>query len=53
MSDESKKVCQDCNHEAEKHDILKEPYGRLCISCIDEGGWIHVEIFFNDYKFIF
>ena len=38
MSDEVKKICQDCNHEAEKHDILKEPYGRLCISCIDEGG---------------
>ena len=40
MSDEPKKVCQDCNHEAEKHDILKEPYGRLCISCIDEGGLV-------------
>lgn len=30
--------CKDCGHEVEKHNVLKEPYGRLCISCVDGGN---------------
>ncbi|HJJ25443.1 MAG: hypothetical protein MT334_00985 [Candidatus Nitrosopumilus limneticus] len=38
MSDERQKTCNDCNHEENKHDILREPYGRLCLGCFDGGS---------------
>lgn len=38
MSDERQKTCNDCNHEENKHDILREPYGRLCLGCFDDGS---------------
>ena len=34
MTDE----CNDCGHDIANHNVLKEPYGRLCISCIDGGS---------------
>jgi hypothetical protein len=27
--------CGDCGHEIVKHNVLKESFGRLCISCVD------------------
>ena len=30
--------CNDCGHEIAQHNVLKEPYGRLCISCVDGGN---------------
>ena len=54
MSEEQQKVCNDCNHEESIHDVLREPYGRLCTGCLDGGNNdIHVEIFLNDYKLFF
>jgi hypothetical protein len=38
MSDEQQKMCNDCNHEENRHDILKEPYGHLCTGCFDDGN---------------
>ena len=38
MSDEVKDACTGCSHDKEKHDVLKEPYGRLCIACVDDGS---------------
>ena len=23
-------------HEKQNHNVLREPYGRLCVSCVDE-----------------
>ena len=36
MSGEITKGCKDCGHEEGKHNVLREPYGRLCVSCMDE-----------------
>jgi len=38
MSEEPQKVCNDCNHEESIHDVLREPYGRLCTGCLDGGN---------------
>ena len=38
MSEEQQKVCNDCNHEESIHDVLREPYGRLCTGCLDDGN---------------
>jgi len=38
MSDEQQKICNDCNHGEDIHDILREPYGRLCTGCLDGGN---------------
>ena len=38
MSDEPQKMCSACNHEENKHNILREPFGLLCVSCMDDGN---------------
>ena len=38
MSDEQQTMCNNCNHEEKRHDILKEPYGHLCVGCFDDGN---------------
>lgn len=38
MSDQQQKICNDCSHEENRHDILKEPYGHLCTGCFDDGN---------------
>ena len=36
MSGENPKGCKNCGHEEKNHNVLREPYGRLCGSCFDE-----------------
>ena len=38
MSEDQQKMCSGCNHEENIHDVLREPYGRLCTGCIDSGS---------------
>jgi len=38
MADEQQNTCNDCNHEIDKHNMLREPYGRLCEGCLDGGS---------------
>jgi len=38
MTEEQQNTCNDCNHEIDKHNILREPYGRLCEGCLDGGS---------------
>ena len=36
MSGEPSKNCTECGHEEKNHNVLREPYGRLCGQCVDE-----------------
>lgn len=38
MSEKQQKICNDCNHEESRHNVLREPYGHLCIGCFDGGS---------------